>query len=309
MKRYHGYLMIIFCLCILLGGCGQGTMPDGNKTYIYYVNADGTEFVQEEYDLPDGNASEQVTVMLQKLKQETDSIEYKSAYPKYVNIKDWQLKNSDLEIDFSDSYKQMDAATELLLRAATVHTLEQINGVDYIKFTVEGKELLNSEGEEEGYMNHDSFVENTGSSLHSYQEGSLKLFFANKAGDKLTEEIVNVRYNSNMSVEKLITEQLIKGPSAEGAYPTLPPDTKVLGVSVRDGICYVNFDEGFLNMDYKISPEVRIYSIVNSIVAGGETGQVQILVNGETDVTYQGDISLEKPLSRNLEIVEEKEKD
>ena len=158
-------------------------------------------------------------------------------------------------------------------------------------------------------MNHDSFVENTGSSIHTYQEGSLHLFFANETGDKLTEEIVSVRYNSNMSVEKLITEQLIKGPSMEGAYPTLPPETKILGVSVRDGICYVNFDEGFLDMDYKISPQVRIYSVVNSIVAGGETGQVQILVNGKADATYQGSVGLEKPLSRNLEIVEEKKKD
>lgn len=309
MKRYLRHFKIIFCLCILLGGCGQGTMPDGNKTYIYYVNADGTGLVQEDYELPDGDVREQIAIILKKLRSETDSIEYNSVYPEYVSIKNWQLTDSDLEIDFSDSYKQMDASTELLLRAATVHTLEQVNGVDYIKFTIEGKELQNSEGEEEGYMNHDSFVENTGSSLHSYQEGSLNLFFANKTGDKLTEEVVNVRYNSNMSVEKLITEQLIKGPPMEGAYPTLPPDTKVLGVSVRDGICYVNFDEGFLNMDYKISPEVRIYSVVNSIVAGGETGQVQILVNGETDVTYEGDISLEKPFSRNLEIVEEKEKD
>lgn len=309
MRQYHRCFMVILCLCLLLGGCGQGTMPDGNKTYIYYVNADGTGLVQEDYELPDGNIREQIAAILEELRRETDSIEYKSAYPEYVRIQEWQLTDSDLEIDFSDSYKQMDAATELLLRAATVHTLEQVNGVDYIKFTVEGKGLRNSEGEEEGYMNHDSFVENTGSSLHSYQEGSLKLFFANKAGDKLTEEVVNVRYNSNMSVEKLITEQLIKGPPMEGAYPTLPPDTKVLGVSVRDGICYVNFDEGFLNMDYKISPEVRIYSVVNSIVAGGETGQVQILVNGETDITYEGDIRLEKPLSRNLEIVEEKEKD
>ena len=195
------------------------------------------------------------------------------------------------------------------MRAATVHTLEQIGGVDYIKFTVEGEELRDSEGKEEGYMNHDSFVENTGSSIHTYQEGSLHLFFANETGDKLTEEIVSVRYNSNMSVEKLITEQLIKGPSMEGAYPTLPPETKILGVSVRDGICYVNFDEGFLDMDYKISPQVRIYSVVNSIVAGGETGQVQILVNGKADATYQGSVGLEKPLSRNLEIVEEKKKD
>lgn len=309
MRQYYRCFIIIFCLCIFLGGCGQGTMPDGNKTYIYYVNADGTGLVQEDYKLPEGNIRKQITVIIKELKHETDSIEYNSAYPKYVNINNWKLTDSDLEIDFSDSYLQMDEAAELLLRAATVYTLEQVNGVDYIKFTIEGKELRDGEGEEVGYMNHDSFVENTGSSLHSYQEESLNLFFSNKAGDKLTEEVVNVRYNSNMSVEKLIIEQLIKGPSVEGDYPTLPPDTKVLGVSVRDGICYVNFDEGFLNMDYKISPEVRIYSVVNSIIAGGETGQVQILINGETDVSYEGDVSLEKPLSRNLEIVEEKEKD
>ena len=305
MRRYRGCFLGALCLSVLLGGCGQGTMPDRNRTYIYYVNGDGTGLVKEEYELPGGSTKVQISAALEELRKETDSIEYKSVYPDYVHIKGWEIKESDLEIDFSDSYKNMDVTEELLLRAATVHTLEQIVGVDYIKFTVEGEELKDSEGKEEGYMNHDSFVENTGSSIHTYQEGSLHLFFANEAGDKLTEEVVSVRYNSNMSVEKLITEQLIKGPSMEGVYPTLPPETKILGVSVRDGICYVNFDEGFLNMDYKISPEVRIYSVVNSIVAGGETGQVQILINGETDVTYQGSIGLEKPLSRNLEIVEE----
>lgn len=309
MRNCHRYFVFFLIICVLFGGCGQGTMPDRNKTYIYYVNGDGTGLVQEEYELTDKSARTQIEAMLKELRRETDSIDFKSAYPDYVDINGWVLEESDLEIDFSDSYKKMEASEELLLRAATVHTLEQINGVDYVRFTIEGEDFKDGGGEEPGYMNHDSFVENIGSSLHSYQEGNLNLFFANEAGDKLTEEVVNVRYNSNMSVEKLVAEQLIKGPSAEGEYPTLPPETKILGVSVRDGICYVNFDEGFLNMDYKISPQVRIYSVVNSIVAGGEAGQVQILVNGETDVAYPGDVSLEKPLSRNLEIVEEKDKD
>lgn len=309
MRKHQKGIAGLICLCVFLSGCGQGTMPDGNKTYIYYVNSEGTGLEKEEYVFSGNNVEEQIDAVLEELRKETDSIDYKSAYPEYVHINGWELQESDLEIDFSDSYKRMDVTEELLLRAATVHTLEQIGGVDYVKFTVEGEELEDDEGEEVGYMNRDSFIENTGSSIHNFQEESLHLFFANEEGDKLTEEVVSVRYNSNMSVEKLITEQLIKGPSVEGAYPTLPPETKILGVSVRDGICYVNFDEGFLNMDYKISPQVRIYSVVNSIVAGGETGQVQILVNGGTDVTYQGEVSLEKPLSRNLEIVEEKEKD
>ncbi len=309
MRRYRGLCAGIFCLCLIIGGCGQGTIPGSSKTYIYYINGDGTGLTQEEYELPDGSTREQIDAVLKELRRETDSIDYKSACPHYVHINKWTLEDSDLEIDFSESYRRMSTAEELLFRAAAVHSLEQIGGVDYIRFTVEGKEVKDSQGRETGYMNHDSFVENTGSSLHSYQEGSLHLYFANKTGDRLKEEVVSVRYNSNISVEKRIAEQLIKGPSMEGTYPTLPPETKILGVSVRDGICYVNFDEGFLNMDYKISPQVRIYSVVNSIVAGGEAGQVQILVNGKTDVDYPDGISLEKPFSRDLEIVEEKEKD
>ncbi len=176
----------------------------------------------------------------------------------------------------------------------------QVGGVAYVKFTVEGEELCDEEGKEIGYMNRDMFVENTGSSLHSYQDGNIHLFFADEAGNRLVEEEVSVRYNSNMSVEKLIVEQLIKGPSTEGAYPTVSPKTKILGV-------YVNFDEEFLNACYHVSPEVMVYSVVNSLVEGGEMGQVQILINGKTDVSFQDSISLERPFSRNLEIMEEEE--
>lgn len=298
------YILLPVLLCC---SCGRGVVPEGNKDYIYYVNQEGTGLEKEEFTIADKGAKEQIEELLKELQKETDSADHRSAYPGYVHINNWNLEDSDLEIDFSKSYEEMDAAEELLLRVATVYTLGQVGGVDYIKFTVEGKELCNSGGKEIGYMSRDSFVENTGSSLHSYQDGNIHLSFANKAGDKLVEEEVNVRYNSNMSVEKLIVEQLIRGPLVEGAYPTISPDTKVLGVSVRDGICYVNFDEEFLNMSYHVSPEVAVYSVVNSLVEGGEAGQVQILVNGKSDVSYQGKISLERPFSRNLEIIEEEE--
>ena len=63
-------------------------------------------------------------------------------------------------------------------------------------------------------------------------------------------------------------------------------DTVLLGVSVKDDVCYVNFDNGFLNMT-DIQPEVTIYSIVNSIIRGGSASKVQILVNGDSNLKYQ----------------------
>jgi len=43
---------------------------------------------------------------------------------------------------------------------------------------------------------------------------------------------------------------------------------------------------------------------VNTIIEGSSIGRVQILIDGKTNVNYMGKISLEKPLSRNLNIVE-----
>ena len=79
----------------------------------------------------------------------------------------------------------------------------------------------------------------------------------------------------------------------------------MLGVSSRDGICYVNLDQEFLRGVSGVDPEVAVYAIVNSVIEGGGASQVQILVSGETDVSYMNRVTLSKPLTRNLDIVEE----
>lgn len=302
----------ILCLCVcmlFLCGCARGKVLDGNKDYIYYVNAEGTGLVKEKCTFEGEKVKEKIEFVFQKLKEEPDSIDYKSPYPATVKIKGWKLNDSDLEIDFESSYQEMDTTQELLLRAATVKSMVQIAGVDYVRFWVDGSPLKDNENREIGYMSKESFVDNTGSALHSYQDGNLRLFFASESGDQLVEEERTVRYNSNMSVEKLIVEQLKKGPSVDDAYPVIPPDAKILGVAVRDGICYVNFDEEFLNMTYTITPQVAVYSIVNSIVEEGKVSKVQILINGETTVMFQENISFEEPFTRNLDLVKKEEEE
>ena len=159
-------------------------------------------------------------------------------------------------------------------------------------------------------MSADDFVQNTGSSLSSYQVTSLNLYFSNEVGTKLVSEKINdVHYSSNTSIEKLIVEQLMRGPASSKAQATIPKDTKLLGVSVKDGICYVNLDSTFLTEGYNQKPEVAIYSTVNSIIESGNASRVQILVNGASDVTYKGSIQLDRPLEWNSELIEEKKEE
>jgi len=301
-------LMICLILCMLfLAGCKNDEEKTVEGSGIYYLNTEGTGLVKKKYSIRGEDSREGIERLLEEMQKETDSIDYNSPFPEGVEIESWEISGSLVEIYFSVNYNKLDSAAKVLLRASIVQTLTQVRDVEYVAFYAAGQPITDENGNEIGYQSEEDFVQNIGSTLHSYQKGELLLYFANKEGKKLIGEKVNVRYNSNISMEKLIVEELIDGPSSIDVQATFSDKTKVLGVSVKDGICYVNFDEKFLTNTVAIDPYVTIYSLVNSIVESGTATKVQILVNGEANVKYQETVDLSQPFSRNLEMIEEEE--
>ena len=114
-------------------------------------------------------------------------------------------------------------------------------------------------------------------------------------------------YNNKVSMERLVVEQLIKGPTETGMYPVLPSDTKLLTISTREGVCYVNLDASFLTGSVNTNEVVPIYAIVNSLVELPAVNKVQIAVNGETTKRYRELISLDALFERNLDIILEED--
>ncbi len=111
-------------------------------------------------------------------------------------------------------------------------------------------------------------------------------------------------YDMNTSNERLIIYELMKGPANTKLKATIPNDTKVISVTVNEGICYVNFDEGFLNALPDVLDSITIYSIVDSLSELPNISRVQILVNGKSDKNYNS-ISLGTSVERNLDYVKE----
>ena len=102
-------------------------------------------------------------------------------------------------------------------------------------------------------------------------------------------------------------EQLVGGVTEDeaetGAYPIINGDTRVLSVTEKDGICYVNLDNGFLAQTLNVSPDVAIYSIVNSLVELPSVTKVQFSVNGETSILFRDVYPLNVLYERNLELI------
>lgn len=198
----------------------------------------------------------------------------------------------------------------MLCRAAVVRTLTQIEGIDTITFSVENETLADISGVPVGAMAADSFIDNAGTEINAYAETKFLLYFANEAGNGLVEVERNVVYNSNISMERQVVEELIKGPGKDGdmgyetGYPTINPAVTILSVTVKDRVCYVNLSEEFLTPVYDVTSSVALYSIVNSLVELPGVNRVQISIDGDTNVTYRDNVSLTTVFDRNLDIVE-----
>lgn len=306
MKRIWMAAVFLLALSLLAACRSKQPESDGQGTIsVYYINKEATKITPVESALEAGTTEEQVENAISVLLESPVKLSLWSPVNGY-QIQGWQIQDTQLTLDVSAEYKKIDFTAEVLMRAALVRTLTQISGIDYVILTVNGEPFTDSLGAAVGPMTADMFIDNAGNEINAYEKVRLNLYFANETGDGLVQITTSpVVYNSNISMEKLVIEQLIQGPTAdmEGAWPVINPSTKVIGVTVKDGTCYVNLDSNFLTQFYNVTADVAVYSIVNSLAELSNINKVQFAVNGEMGIIFRENFDLENMYERNLDLV------
>ncbi len=310
MRKRTGLFFLILLILTCVSACGRDELKGEYRYTIYYVNKEGTCVVSEEY-ATDTSAEDKEALLrelMNRMRDTSEKPEYLS--PLSESFQDYTLNEGQMNMDFSEAYMRQEPIVEVLCRAAVVRTLTQIEGIDTITFSVENETLADISGVPVGAMAADSFIDNAGTEINAYAETKFLLYFANEAGNGLVEVERNVVYNSNISMERQVVEELIKGPGKDGdmgyetGYPTINPAVTILSVTVKDRVCYVNLSEEFLTPVYDVTSSVALYSIVNSLVELPGVNRVQISIDGDTNVTYRDNVSLTTVFDRNLDIVE-----
>ncbi len=304
MGRWIRFFLLGVLLCLGMAGCSGQNEEEESGYRIWYINKDETRLAYECREMRAENTEGLLNEALEFLREEPEDENYKPPLPEDVRIESYEIEHNQLYLNFSVEYMDMLKVYEVLCRAALVRTLCQIPEIDYIGFRVADQPLMDLRGKAIGLMNEDQFIENAGEEINAYRTADLTLYYTNETGDKLVSQRVPMEYNSNISLEKLIVERLIDGPPYEGAYPTIPANTRLVSVSVRDGICYVNLDAGFLETGYNVTESVPIYSIVNSLIRNTDAQKVQISIDGETNRIFRESISFDTIFERNEELVE-----
>ncbi len=309
---FHALWAVLLTLVLLSGmtGCAREEKEDSGLL-LYYLNEDLSSLSTLSYQLEDGKSKadlspqEMADDMLEQLA--TSSGDVRSIAPiQNFTVTGTTLQNGTLTVFLSSDYEELETVREILTRAALVNTLCQIDGVDSVSFLCGDHPLTNEDGSVVTAMNSDMFIFNSGKEIMNYEKVRLHLYFANEDGDQLVDTYRNVVYNSNISMERLVVEQVLKGPNSDVVFPTLNPAAKVLSVTTRDGVCYVNLDQAFLTEPYGVTSQVAIYSLVNSLTELSLVSAVQITIEGKTGKAFM-DSSLSSAFERNLSVVRKNE--
>ena len=308
-KRFiSACLLLVLATAVFLAGCHKDkatVTPGEGEIVIYYSNASCSRLTSKIYT----PQHEQTVELARELYAKMQEGGYEDTIPAVaadITISDISLSGNTMSIALQGPWDTMRAPNRMLFLAAVTRTLTQLKDVDGILFTMNGEALTDESGNMMGVLRSASFVDNAVDNPEDYREAVIALYFANEAMDGLVKVERTVVYRSSSSMERIVVEQLLRGPEDSGAKASLPNTASLLSINVRDGVCYVNFDSKFITEVLGSYDYVPVYSVVNSLTELPNVDKVQISINGSSETGFQRDIlSFAIPFTRNMKYVEE----
>lgn len=298
----------VLVMCALIAGCEieveeQEQTTGDSGYYLYYLAATEDGLVKENYSPGEETSEFMLADLMQRLGKKEGSAKGLSLLSAEVSINSYDRREDLLIIDFNRAYSDMSTARELLVRAGVAQTFLQIPGIRAVRFTVAGNALLNSRNEKVEDMDRDTFLELSGEDPDVYRYGTFTLYFTDRSGEKLVKETRNVYYKRSLSRERVVLEQLAKGPMVKGNYPTIPGNSSAVDVMVSDRVCYVTMNRSFADYSMDVSPEISLYSVVNSLLDVSEADKVKISVENQSGGTLRGGMQLYAFYEKNENLI------
>ena len=303
MKRL---IMLMLAVILVCTACSNGNRNTDSDYTLYYVDPSKRELMGWGKDIEETKAEDIIKDFYEELKTSPDE-NMIAIVPANVILNTIAIDNNILYMDFSDNYHDMKKIDEALFKAAVVKTMVQVEGIDYVSFYINGHPLTNANGTDVGLMSNQTFIDGNNTYDESITWVETVLYFSDSAGEMLVGEKTNIAYNKNTSIEKVVIEYLLNGPSESENRKTLPSNLNVISASTKDGTCYVNFNSAFLSSLADVSAKITLYSLVNTLCELPSVKNVQFLVNGSSDYSLRETYSLAELYERNLDLIKQKE--
>lgn len=147
-------------------------------------------------------------------------------------------------------------------------------------------------------------IDTSGSSIDSEGMRDTILFYKDENG-LLTPVMRKIAWTEGRGIAKQALNAMINTPENYedmikiGLYPVIPSSTQILGMTIRDGICKVDFSKDFTSIKNKEEEQNLIQSVVYTLTEFPTVDEVQFMIEGEIMNNMPYGIQIGMPLKRD----------
>ena len=302
MKRYTIISLILISAIFIMTGCSFGGRDVSleNTASVYYIEGNGTELIEAVVSLPDASKRTQIKYLIEQLL--TPPAGKTSPLSDGTELISATVKDEIAIVDFTKEFYGKDDLKNALVPAAVAKTLCSLDFVSGVSILVEGEAATGVDGKAIGIIMESDIV--NANEQKDSTKTTLTLYFTDEMAEGLVAERREVEIPAAGSVEKIVVEELIKGPKSESHIATIPQETKVLSVETKNNVCFVNLSKEFVTKHQGGSSGelFTVYSVVNSLTELGTVSSVQFLIEGEKRDEYLH-LVFNEPIMRDTSMI------
>lgn len=299
-------VLLMLVLMFSLSACANflpwrnsSSSDDSGPGYnIYYIDKGGSSIKPVPYMLKSTKEVDIINECLEALRTDPDDKDCQAVLNDTISISsvDYPGDDKTVGLHFTESYNNLSKTQEILTRAAIVKTLTQFSGiVNYVSFCIGDNWMTDSEGNTLK-MSSGDFATTLNISTEKFTKEDFVLYYATTDGKGLKTVVVTKKYDQMTSPEQVILNSLIRGKTTDTTKPPLSKNTQIRSVYNNDGVCYVDFNSGFLEKVDGQDFRVNVYSVVDSLTELDYIDSVKITVegseveNGPDNVSLSGEL-------------------
>ncbi len=278
-------LLALGCaLAVLLPGCAfvaaRESAPPENALRVYY-SAAGDEQADTAVDCtyfapPEGG--EVVPALMDALLAQPEEANLGSPFPAGVQLLSWSVEERVLHLDLSEQYSGLSGVDLSLADCCIALTFCQLDGVDAVYVTVEGRELPYRSSQ---LLHGEDILTSGGEDMPVHM--GVNLWYPRTEGDGLGVEYRQVLKTEGNTLTETVLAAWVEGPKYNSLRACLPEGTQVRSVTILEGTCTVDLSAAFVEHAPADQEEAKLtlYALVNTLCGLEQTERVRLLVEGE----------------------------
>ena len=297
---------IISCILILalsasLTACGTEELQSPGLFYYYrsepaFSGSDGV-VAPEQVELQ--GIEGDLTALIARYCQGPQSRELENPLPRGCAAPKYTLEENTLKLHFSEEFAALTGVELTVAAACLARTFLPLTGAEKLILTAEGA-LLGGETAMTLSLSDLGLRDDSLDLLHD----TFTVYYTDTDRRYLIGHSISLNLSNREELPMLLLEQLFTPPPSSGLRSVMPEGCRLLGVTVRDGLCTVELSPEFETRRFysHIGQILSIMGIVNTLCALEEIDQVEFLIDGTLLIHY-GAMTIPGPLVADPRVV------